>query len=125
MDWLTLIRLLHVLGACVLIGFHSYCSDRTADYGHHPSMRNRVEPYRRAGVAIAGPFRVYQDFWLPIVVIQAKMRDEALKCVKQGIPLSALYQRLFRVWFTCDIPAFIAIIALLRLMISKTALFLW
>ena len=33
-------------------------------------------------------------FWLPVVYIQAKMRDEARACVQAGVPLSPRYKRL-------------------------------
>lgn len=38
-------------------------------------------------------------FWLPVVWIQAKMRDLARDAAKNDEPLPAEYHRWFRVWF--------------------------
>lgn len=64
-------------------------------------------------------------FWLPVVWIQAKMHDEAILCAKSGTTLSVQYRRLYRIWLACGFPAFIAIIALLWLMIAKPSISLW
>lgn len=61
-------------------------------------------------------------FWLPVVVIQARMRDEARACVAAGSALSARYYRLYRVWFACGFPAFFAIAILLWLMLMRPVL---
>ena len=62
-------------------------------------------------------------FWLPVVRMQARMRDLALKAAAAGEPLPAEYQRLFRVWFLFGIPGFSAVLAILFLMIAKPVLF--
>lgn len=58
-------------------------------------------------------------FWLPVVYIQTKIRDEAKRSCQQGVALSQRYQRLYRVWFACGIPAFSAIVLLLWLMVTR------
>lgn len=58
-------------------------------------------------------------FWLPVVVIQIKIRDEARSALKDGLGLSPRYTRLYRIWFACGFPAFIAIAVLLWLMLTK------
>jgi len=60
--------------------------------------------------------------WLPVVAIQARMRDEAIASARAGAPLTARYQRLYRIWFACGVPAFAAILALLSLMIVRPAI---
>ena len=62
-------------------------------------------------------------FWLPVVRMQVRMRDLALKAAAAGEPLPAEYQRLFRVWFLFGIPGFSAVLAILFLMIAKPVLF--
>ena len=159
MDWLSLLRLLHILGACVLIGtgagiaFFMLMANRSADpanVAHTASIVVLADMLFPASAAIVQPITgtalawsvgwsltegwlvlslglyVFIGFlWLPVVVIQARMRDEAFANAQTGVPLSARYKRLFRIWFACGIPAFIAIIALLWLMITKPTLQLW
>lgn len=61
-------------------------------------------------------------FWLPVVWIQARMRDLARTAAQQGASLPPLYDRLFRVWFACGFPAFAAVLAIVALMVIKPAL---
>jgi uncharacterized membrane protein len=61
-------------------------------------------------------------FWIPVVFIQKQMRDEARQAAITQSMLSARYFKLFRIWFVCGIPAFIAILALLWLMLEKPSI---
>ena len=58
-------------------------------------------------------------FWLPVVWIQLRMRDLARAAAREGLPLPGQYHRLYRVWFACGIPAFLAVLAILWLMLAK------
>jgi uncharacterized membrane protein len=58
-------------------------------------------------------------FWLPVVWMQMRMRDLAVKAVRDGTQLPAEYHRLFRLWFAFGFPAFGAVLAILWLMITK------
>lgn len=58
-------------------------------------------------------------FWLPVVWIQIRLRNEARIAAFEGISLSARYHRLYRIWFFCGFPAFIAMLAIVWLMIVK------
>jgi uncharacterized membrane protein len=58
-------------------------------------------------------------FWLPVVWIQLRMRDLARAAAREGLPLPGQYHRLFRIWFACGIPAFLAVLAILWLMLAK------
>jgi uncharacterized membrane protein len=58
-------------------------------------------------------------FWLPVVVMQIRMRDLAREAAKAGLPLPATYNKLFRVWFAFGFPAFAAVLAIVWLMIAK------
>ena len=60
--------------------------------------------------------------WLPVVWIQAKLRDLAGEAARNGAPLSMRYHRLFRIWFVLGWPAFIGVIAIFILMIVKPTL---
>jgi len=57
--------------------------------------------------------------WLPVVLIQIKLRDLARTARDAGTPLPATYHRLFRVWFMLGWPAFAGTIAIFVLMIGK------
>ena len=61
-------------------------------------------------------------FWLPVVWIQLRMRDLARAAAREGMPLPGQYHRLFRIWFACGIPAFLAVLAILWLMLAKPSL---
>jgi uncharacterized membrane protein len=61
-------------------------------------------------------------FWLPVVWMQAKMRDLAGAAVATSTPLPEAYHRLFRLWLAFGIPAFISILVIFWLMIAKPAL---
>ena len=58
-------------------------------------------------------------FWLPVVWMQARMRDLARAAAATGRELPAEYHRLFRTWFAFGFPAFAAVIAILWLMITR------
>ncbi|MCB8840720.1 DUF2269 domain-containing protein [Aurantimonas sp. VKM B-3413] len=58
-------------------------------------------------------------FWLPVVVIQIRLRRLAAAARDAGAPLPAAYHRLYRIWFACGFPAFAAMLAIVWLMIAK------
>jgi uncharacterized membrane protein len=58
-------------------------------------------------------------FWLPVVWMQARMRNLAAAAVQAGTPLPAEYHRLFRWWFAFGFPAFTAVLAIFWLMITR------
>lgn len=58
-------------------------------------------------------------FWLPVVLIQVRMRDLARAAAREGAALPELYHRLFRIWFACGVPAFAAVLAILWLMVTR------
>jgi uncharacterized membrane protein len=62
-------------------------------------------------------------FWLPVVWIQLQMKRIAEQAVAAGEKtLPSGYFKLYRTWFICGFPAFIAVMAILWLMISKPTL---
>jgi len=66
-------------------------------------------------------YLVIGAFWLPVVWMQARMRDLARAAAAAGEPLPPAYHRLFKWWFAFGFPAFGAILAIVWLMISKPA----
>lgn len=61
-------------------------------------------------------------FWLPVVWIQHRLRDLARTAAARAEPLPAAYHRLYRIWFACGIPAFIAVLAIVWLMVARPPL---
>lgn len=58
--------------------------------------------------------------WLPVVVLQIRMRDLAEKCIAEQQPLHNNYHRMARTWTLLGIPAFAAMVAVVWLMVVKT-----
>ena len=58
-------------------------------------------------------------FWLPVVWMQARMRDLAREAVAAGTPLPPQYHRLYRLWFAFGFPAFAAVLLIFWLMIAR------
>jgi uncharacterized membrane protein len=63
--------------------------------------------------------------WLPVVWMQMRLRDLASIAAAKGSPLPPEYHRIFWLWFAFGIPAFIAVAAILWLMIAKPQLALF
>lgn len=57
--------------------------------------------------------------WLPVVWIQIKMRDMAQVAARDNMALPAQYWRYLRIWTLLGIPAFIAMVIVFWLMVSK------
>lgn len=58
-------------------------------------------------------------FWLPVVWMQARMRDLAAAAAAAGEVLPPAYHRLYRIWFAFGFPAFFAVLAIVWLMIAR------
>ena len=58
-------------------------------------------------------------FWVPVVFMQIKMRDLAMRAAAEGKPLPEAYHRIFRRWFAFGFPAFAAVLAIFWLMIAR------
>lgn len=58
-------------------------------------------------------------FWLPVVWIQIRLRDIARNAAAAEVPLPVAYFRLYRIWFACGFPAFLAVLGILWLMLTK------
>jgi uncharacterized membrane protein len=58
-------------------------------------------------------------FWVPVVFMQIKMRDLAMRAAAERTPLPEAYHRIFRRWFAFGFPAFAAVLAIFWLMIAR------
>ncbi len=57
--------------------------------------------------------------WLPVVVLQYRMRALARAAAHEGAALPETYWRYARVWFRLGIPAFVSMVAVFWLMVFK------
>lgn len=57
--------------------------------------------------------------WVPVVWIQARMRNLAAEAAASGAALPESYHTLFRVWFAFGIPGFSSVMLIIWLMIAK------
>jgi uncharacterized membrane protein len=57
--------------------------------------------------------------WVPVVVLQIRVRDMAVKAVADGTPLPVAYHRAMAWWFALGFPAFISLAIVFLLMIVK------
>lgn len=57
--------------------------------------------------------------WLPVLWLQIRARNLAMKAVEEGTPLPAAYYRVMRWWFWLGWPAFLGVIAIFWLMVMK------
>jgi uncharacterized membrane protein len=61
-------------------------------------------------------------FWLPVVVIQVRLRNLARAAAASGAPLPKAYAKLYRIWFAFGFPAFFAVLGIFWLMLTKPAI---
>lgn len=59
--------------------------------------------------------------WLPVVVLQIRMRNLARIAHRERAPLPAAYHRAARYWFWLGIPAFASMVAIVVLMVFQPA----
>jgi len=153
MDWIILLRWLHVIGACVLLGtgagiaFFMLMAHRSKDARFIAQTANSVGrrlavhtasavvvqpitglllanamgwPLSEGWVALSlALYVVTGALWLPVVWMQMRLRSLAVAAADAGEPLPDAYHRLFRLWFACGAPAFIAVLSILWLMVAR------
>jgi uncharacterized membrane protein len=59
--------------------------------------------------------------WLPVVLIQIRLKNIVAACLSSGDSLPKQYHQLFRVWFLLGWPAFLGLVAVFFLMVLKPA----
>ena len=156
MDPELILRWLHVIGACVLLGtgagiaFFMLMAHRTRDaalIAHTASIVVLADALFTATTVVMQPitgallaqyagwpltegwillslalYVLTGVFWMPVVLIQARMRDLARAAAAQNEPLPPKYFRLFRLWFAMGFPAFAAVLAIVWLMLARPQL---
>lgn len=69
-----------------------------------------------------GLYVVTGAFWIPVVWMQHRLRDLAAQAAASGSALPEAYFKLFRAWFVCGFPAFVAVLTIIWLMLANPAL---
>lgn len=75
-----------------------------------------TEPWLLAAIAL---YILIGACWLPVVWLQAKMRDMAEAARTAGEALPGRYHRTMRLWFILGWPAFFAVLAIFVLMLFR------
>lgn len=60
--------------------------------------------------------------WLPVVVLQLRVRNAAVAAARDGSPLPPACTRWMRWWFALGWPAFLAVMVIFWLMVAKPPL---
>src|SRR5262245_32061828 len=60
--------------------------------------------------------------WIPVVVIQIRVRDMTERAVNRGQPLPPEYDEAMRNWFWLGVPAFLSMLVIVLLMVAKPRL---
>lgn len=71
---------------------------------------------------VTGAYGLIGACWLPVVWLQARMRDLAREAAERGAALPPAYHRHARHWFWLGWPAFLGLLAIYALMVAKPAL---
>ena len=64
-------------------------------------------------------------FWLPVIWMQMRIRDLAVRAAAKATPLQPEYHRLFHYWFAFGFPAFAAVLGIFWLMVARPATPVW
>jgi uncharacterized membrane protein len=152
-DWLHVLRWVHIIGATVLLGtgagiaFFMLMAHRTRDAALIAHVASTVviadmlftavavvlQPITGAALAYRmgwplssgwilfslGLYVLIGLCWLPVVIIQIRMRNLAKAAAASGTPLGNRYDRLFRAWLLLGLPAFASVMAILWLMVAR------
>jgi len=154
-----ILRWLHVIGACVLLGtgagiaffmLMAHRSGKPVVIAHTAAVvvladllftTTAVVVQPLTGTALAWRlgwdltegwvllslilYGVTGVFWLPVVLIQLRLRDLARKAAAERAELPQRYHDLFRIWVLCGFPAFAAVLTILWLMLARPGIDLW
>jgi uncharacterized membrane protein len=84
---------------------------------------------QRAGLPLGTPwlataialYAIAVACWIPVVVLQLRMRDLARRAAAAGAPLPDAFRGLLRAWIALGGVAFVAFVAIFHLMVAKPA----
>jgi uncharacterized membrane protein len=70
-------------------------------------------------LAVYGLYVLAFCCWLPVVLLQIRLRDLAGEALAKGAPLPAAAHRAYRIWFALGWPAFAALVVVFWLMVNR------
>lgn len=150
LKWIHIVSATLLFGAGLGSAFYKYMADRTGDI-HAIAQTNKIvvladwlfttptvliQPISGVLLAYVTGHSFSSDWlllsiglyvlaglcWLPVVLLQIRMRDEALLALAQGGVLAASYWHQARIWFWLGVPAFVSFVLVYYLMIFKPVL---
>ena len=143
MDWIAVLRWLHVIGATVLLGTGAGIAffmliahvARTVVVADFLFTATAVIAQPVTGVLLAhllgwsltdgwlllsiALYVVTGLCWLPVVWIQMRIQRVAQVAADAGQPLPAEQARLFKIWMLFGVPAFASVLAIIWLMLNR------
>ena len=123
MDPYLLVKTFHVLSATVLFGtglgiaFFFWMGGRAGD----DRWRGGFDPAARWLVVTYALYLLAGACWLPVVWLQLRIRDQLAVKLAGGAFDPALHARYRRWWFVLGWPAFLGLVVVVHLMVSKPA----
>ena len=85
-------------------------------------LASGLDPFASWLVASYALYLVAFACWVPVVVVQIRIRDLAESCAANGKPLPPQYDRAMRLWFALGWPAFLGLVVVFLLMVAKPPL---
>jgi len=144
---LHILSMVLLFGVGLGSAFYKWMADRSHDQGHiHSTNRTVVfadwlfttptvllQPVTGAALVVLSGiplstgwllasivlYLVAGACWVPVVVLQIRMRELSRHAVERGTDLPALYWHYARIWFWLGVPAFLSMIMIVCLMVYK------
>ena len=82
-------------------------------------LQSGINPFVSWLVATYALYLLAFVCWLPVVVLQIRVRDLAARAAETEMPLPAAYGKAMRLWFTLGWPAFLGLVVVFLLMVAK------
>ena len=83
------------------------------------AMASGIDPFASWLVATYAIYLMALACWIPVVMLQLRVRDLAAQAAVAGSALPGEYHQAMRLWFALGWPAFIGLLVVLLLMIAK------
>jgi len=83
------------------------------------AMVSGLNPFTSWLVATYAIYLIAFACWVPVVVLQIRVRDLSAQAAAAGTALPLEYDQAMRLWFALGWPAFIGLMAVFMLMIAK------
>lgn len=147
LKWLHIISSTILFGTGIGSAFYKFIADREGDINHIARTNRHVvladwffttptiilQPLSGFAMVYLAGYSLFDTWllisillyllagacWLPVVVLQIRMRDMAQTAENESKELPALYYTYARYWFWLGVPAFAALVGVFYLMVFK------